>query len=251
MHELWKYALPTLAAFLAGVANAFAGGGSFLTFPALVFAGIPPIVANASSTVALLPGTLASAVAYREDWRDFPGVRFSAALVISVIGGLTGALVLLFTPQQAFSAVIPWLLSLATIAFAFGPRLASLLARNATLRPGVFLCAQFMIAIYGGYFGGAVGLIMLGVWSVFGVRDIAMMNSNRTLLGSTMNAAAVVAFVIAGKVWWPGTALMVIAAVIGGYFGARAFRRLDPRHMRVAITIVGAAVSIAFFLRRS
>jgi uncharacterized membrane protein YfcA len=218
---VFPYAVLVVAAFLAGMVNSVAGGGSFFTFPALVFAGVQPIVANASSTVVLMPAAFASAWAYRHDLKLHEHVSLKAMLVVSMIGGTAGALLLLYTPQATFDLIIPWLLLLSTLAFAFGPQLSPPLQSNLSARPAILLGTQFMIAIYGGYFGGAVGLIMLASWSVLGFTDLRSMMSKRLVLGGAMNAAAVVCFILAGKVAWFQTALMTIAAVAGGYWGAR------------------------------
>ena len=241
------YLIPALAAFIAGVMNALVGGGSFFTFPALVFTGVPPVLANASSTVALLPGVFASALAYREDYRPIAGIALEAILLVSIAGGASGASLLLYLPAEAFEAIVPWLLLLATVLFAFGPWLAPVLAGAVRMGPAALLTAQFFIALYGGYFGGAVGLIMLAVWSLSGVTDIKMMNANRTLLGGSMNAAAVVLFILAGSVVWPQTILMLVASVLGGYSGARAARRMNPRLLRAVITLIAIGVTTAFF----
>ena len=170
-------------------------------------------------------------------------------LLVSWAGGVTGALLLLLTPQRSFDRVIPWLLLLATIAFACGPRLAPLLHRCFQVGPAALLCLQYIVAIYGGYFGGAVGLMMLAVWGLFGITDVKAMSASRVLLVGSMNAVAVVCFVIAGKVWWTQTCLMLGAAVLGGYLGARVARRLEPERLRLAITLLNIVVTVAFFLR--
>ncbi|MBV9128026.1 MAG: sulfite exporter TauE/SafE family protein [Verrucomicrobia bacterium] len=241
--------LLVLAGFVAGVMNAVAGGGSFATFPALVYTGVPSIIANASSTVALFPGAFASAWGYRDDFRRFETVSFPVLLSVSLLGGLVGALLLLFTPQSSFDHVIPWLLLLATIIFAFGPRLAPLLQRVLRIGPRSLLCAQFIVAIYGGYFGGAVGLMMLALWAIFGLHDLRALNATRVVLVGSLNAVAVVCFVLAGKIWWTQTGLMLVAAVAGGYLGARVARKLNPQYLRVAITALNILVTTVFFLR--
>jgi len=242
------------AALVAGLMNAVAGGGSFFTFPALVFTGVPSIIANASSTVALFPGVLASAWGYRDDFQGFDGISLKPVLLASTLGGTGGALLLLFTPETTFDAVVPWLLLTATLAFTFGPwlapRLQKISYRSFHMRPATLLPAQFVIGLYAGYFGGAIGLIMLALWSLLGLTDMKTMNPNRTLLGGAMNAAAVVCFIIAGKIWWHQTLIMLAAAVVGGYAGARIGRRMDPRHIRVAVTVISVAITIAFFRRR-
>jgi uncharacterized membrane protein YfcA len=244
-----SYLLLISAAFAAGVINAVAGGGSFLTFPALVFTGVPSIIANASSTFALLPGTLASAWAYRADFKESDDFPFRPLLIASLAGGISGALLLLFTPQRTFDSILPWLMLAATLLFTFGPKLSPFLKRYIHIGPVTVIFIQFLIGIYGGYFGGAIGIVMLATWSVFGITNIHLMNANRTILGSAMNLVAVVLFVIARKIWWPQTIAMLAAAVVGGYFGAVYARGVNPRYLRMAITAIGVAITAAFFLR--
>src|SRR5437867_8278367 len=243
-----SYFLLTTAALGAGVINAVAGGGSFLTFPALVFSGVPSIVANATSTVALFPGVLTSAWAYRNEMKTLE-IPVKAAIFASIAGGISGALLLLSTSQQAFDAVIPWLLLAATIVFAIGPRVTTTFKRKSWIGPKALVIFHYFVGIYGGYFGGAVGIIILAVWSLAGLRDIHAMNAGRTLLGGLMNAAAVVLFIFARKVWWAQAAVMLVAAVMGGYAGARIARRVNPSLIRTAIIMFGLFVTIAFFRR--
>ena len=164
MHHLLL--LLAAAGLLAGAMNAIAGGGSFVTFPAMVFAGLPPVIANASSTVALFPGTLASTWAYRRELAGTGDIRLRWMLPVSIAGGLCGALLLLFTPAHLFDLVIPWLLLLATLTFAFGARAGAALRRVVRIGPATLLAVQFVISLYGGYFGGAVGLMMLAAWGL-------------------------------------------------------------------------------------
>jgi len=243
-----SYLFLVAAALGAGLINAVAGGGSFLTFPALVFTGVPSIVANATSTVALFPGVLASAWAYRKEMETL-NIPVKPAIVASIAGGISGAVLLLSTSQKAFDAVIPWLLLAATIVFAIGPRVTTIFKRKSWIGPKALVIFHYFVGIYGGYFGGAVGIIILAVWSLAGLRDIHAMNAGRTLLGGLMNAAAVVLFIIARKVWWAQAAVMLIAAVIGGYAGARIARRLNPSLIRRAIIVFGLFVTVAFFRR--
>ena len=243
-----SYLFLVAAALGAGLINAVAGGGSFLTFPALVFTGVPSIVANATSTVALFPGVLASAWAYRKEMETL-NIPVKPAIVASIAGGVSGAVLLLSTSQKAFDAVIPWLLLAATIVFAIGPRVTTIFKRKSWIGPKALVIFHYFVGIYGGYFGGAVGIIILAVWSLAGLRDIHAMNAGRTLLGGLMNAAAVVLFVIARKVWWAQAAVMLIAAVIGGYAGARIARRVNPSLIRTAIIVFGLLVTVAFFRR--
>jgi uncharacterized membrane protein YfcA len=237
------------AAFGAGVMNAIAGGGSLLTFPALVFSGVPAVVANASSTVALFPGALASAWGYRRDFTSFEGVSFRAILIVSFFGGAVGALLLLSTPEKTFDVIVPWLLVAATLVFIFGPRIAQGRHHWLRVRPLPFLVIHFFLGIYTGYFGGALGLITLAIWSLFGLTDVKAMNPNKILLGGLTNTAAVICFVIAGKVRWTESLVMLVGAVAGGYMGARFGRRLDPRIVRGVVIAISVAATIVFFLR--
>ncbi len=237
------------AAFGGGVMNAVAGGGSFLTFPALVYTGVPSVVANASSTVALFPGSFASAWAYRQDFSRNDGISFRGLLLASLAGGLTGALLLLFTPQRTFDVVIPWLLALATLVFAFGPYLAPRLRQLYRIGPATVLIGQFLVSIYGGYFGGAVGILLLALYSLFGMANIQKMNALKTLLSGCMNAVAVVCFVVAGKVLWRPTLVMLVCAVLGGYFGAHYARKVKAVYIRVAIVCLSVVMTILFFRR--
>ncbi|PWC54929.1 sulfite exporter TauE/SafE family protein [Azospirillum sp. TSO22-1] len=241
--------LLTSAGFIAGTMNAIAGGGSFVTLPALIGAGVPSVAANASSTVALFPGSLASAVGYRAEFRPFEGVGTGALSAVSLAGGILGALLLLATSSATFNGVVPWLLLTATLAFAFGRRAGAALRRVVRLGRGPLLAVQFLIAIYGGYFGGAVGIMMMAAWSVFGIDDVRAMNAAKTLLVGVTNSVAVLCFVAAGAVHWPETLAMLAGAVAGGYAGARVGRRLNPAHVRVGITLLNVAITAAFFLR--
>jgi uncharacterized membrane protein YfcA len=238
-----------LAAFGAGIMNAVAGGGSFLTFPALVFTGVPSIIANASSTVALFPGSFASAWAYRQDFRPVASMPLRPMLAVSLIGGVLGAVILLVTPQSIFDGIVPWLLLIATLAFTFGRQLTPILRRYLTIGPKAVLGGQFVVAIYGGYFGGAVGIIQLALYALLGETDLNAMNATKTIMSGTMNAAAVVCFVIAGTVWWPQSLIMMAAGIAGGYVGARVARKLDPRWVRHGVTAIGVVMTVAFFRR--
>lgn len=244
-----SYLLLFAAAFGAGIMNSVAGGGTFLTFPTLVFAGVPSVIANATSTVSLFPGAFASAWAYRKDLTAMRGVPLKAALAVSVAGGLIGASLLLYTSETTFDFVIPWLLLIASTIFTFGPRFTKTLERRSVINTKTLLLFQFLAAIYGGYFGGAVGIIILALWSMIGITDIHAMNASKTLLGGTMNAAAVILFIAAGKVWWPQTAVMLIAAVTGGYVGARMAKRTNAKLVRSFITVLCFTVTIIFFVR--
>jgi uncharacterized membrane protein YfcA len=229
--------------------NSAAGGGSFVTLPVLTFTGVPPLIANTTSTVALFPGAFASAWAYRKDFKEFDGVSLKALFFASVAGGFVGALLLLFTPSKAFDALFPWLLLFGTLAFTFGRQAGALLRRMMHIGPTELLVIQFLLGIYGGYYGGAVGIITLAIWSIVFMADMTSMNAARTLLVGCMNATAVVCFVIAGKIWWPQALTMLAAAVIGGYLGARVARKLNPRYLRMGITALTFFMTALVFYR--
>lgn len=243
-----------LAAMLAGVLNSVAGGGSFISFPTLIFTGVPAISANATSTVALWPGTVASASAYRKELAAHRGVPALAA--VSLVGGLVGAELLLHTPPATFLRLIPYLLLVATLLFTFGSaitrRLRSRAAESSDSAPPSVLgmaLVQLLIAIYGGYFGGGIGILMLAALSVMGMENIHEMNALKTVLASCINGVAVVTFVLAGAVFWPEAVAMVAGAVVGGYGGAHYARRLPPLLVRRFVILVGFGMTIYFFVR--
>jgi uncharacterized protein len=238
------------AGLLAGAMNAIAGGGSFVTFPAMVLAGLPPVIANASSTVALFPGTIASTYAYRRDLTGVGGVRLAVLAPISIAGGLLGAILLLATPAHVFDIVIPWLLLLATLTFAAGARAGEILRRFVRIGPGAMPVVQFVISIYGGYFGGAVGLMMMAAWSLLQASDdLKSMAPARVLLVSAANGAAVVWFVIAHAVRWPEALAMMGASIIGGYLGARLGQVLPAPVVRRFVIVLTAFITLTFFWR--
>jgi uncharacterized membrane protein YfcA len=237
------------AGFLAGAMNAVAGGGSFVSLPALVYAGLPALNANISSTVALWPGTIASSWAYRSDFRQLGNVSLTALLMTSLFGGAVGAILLLVTPASAFDKVVPWLLLIAMLTLAFGRRIGDALHRVVTIGPVTLIAVQFVLAIYGGYFGGAVGIMMMAAWTLLSTADLKSMNASRTTLVSATNGVAILCFLVAGGIWWPQTLAMLIGALVGGYAGARVAMLLDPKVLRVLILSLTAVVTAAFFVR--
>lgn len=237
------------AGLLAGMMNALAGGGSFVTLPALMFAGVPSVFANASSTVALLPGAATSAWAYRADFRGFEHVSMRAMVAVSLAGGLLGALLLMNTSSRAFDFIVPWLLLIGSLAFTFGKQAGAWLRRRMRIGRKTLLVTQGGLAIYGGYFGGAVGIMMMAVWALLGHEDIKALNASRTLLVGATNLVAVLCFALAGMVWWQQTLVMLVAAAVGGYLGAHAGKRLPVQVVRRLVSTFGFSMTALLFWR--
>jgi uncharacterized protein len=245
---VWSALLLSVAALAAGAINAVAGGGSFLTFPALIFVGVPPLVANATSTAAVWPAAVASALGYREELKREGSVSMRLGLV-SAAGGVLGALGVIGTPQQFFVAVLPVLLLIATLVFTFGEALRARLQSLGEVPFWVVVLCQFVVAIYGGYFGGGMGLMMLALFSLLGPQRLHAMNGLKSVLGVAINLTALITFVVAGMVDWPRAGLMAVAASVGGYFGARLAQRVSPRRVKVLVVVLGWTITALFFAR--
>lgn len=242
--------IPLIAAgLLAGAMNALAGGGSFVTLAALIGAGMPSVAANASSTIALYPGGVASAWVYRDGLRQVCGVPLRPTMIATLSGGFIGALLLLWTPTSLFDQVLPWLLLVATFALAFGRRLGPALRARFRAGIAVVLLIQFVLGMYGGYFGGAVGLMMMAAWSLLDEADVKALNAPRTLLVSAANTVAVICFILAGIVRWPEALLVGLGALAGGYLGAHIGKKLPPALVKYATVLLAAAMTVHFFLR--
>jgi uncharacterized membrane protein YfcA len=237
------------AGLLAGTMNALAGAGSFVSLPALISVGVPPVQANASNTVGLFPGTAASAWAYRDGLGPIGAVTLRPLLLTTVVGGAVGALLLLWTPSKTFEFVLPWLLLIATLTLGLGRQLGEWLRRRWHIKPWAVLLVQWVLGIYGGYFGGAVGIMMMAIWGLLDDRDFKSLNAPRTLLVTAANAMAVVIFIAAGAVRWRETLIMLAAAIIGGYCGALVGRRAPSRVIRAGTVIIAAAITLVFFAR--
>jgi uncharacterized protein len=241
---------------IAGILNALAGGGSFISFPALLFTGVPPVQANATNTVALWPGLAASTFAYLKRL-NVPRRLLIPLLVTSIAGGWVGALLLLKTPQRTFLHFVPWLLLSGTLLFAFGNKIRAIAGKSAVSDDlqkvswrAIAVCSsiELVLAVYGGYFGAGIGFVMLGMFAALGMRDIHAMGAIRALLAAAINAAAVVAFIVAGAVLWPQFAVMVVGALVGGWFGAHYAQKADPGKVRALVIGVGLAMSAYFFV---
>jgi uncharacterized membrane protein YfcA len=254
--SFYVIALLFLTAVLGGTLNSVAGGGSFFTFPALIFAGVPSIPANATSTVALWPASIAGIGAYR---RDLVGLNIRllvSMIATSLVGGVLGALLLLLTPPSIFETLLPFLLLIATLLFTFSNVLTKRLRMRRiekspiTTKQIVWISvAQFVIAIYGGYFGGGIGILMLAALAVMGLEDIHVMNGLKSVLATCINGVAVVTFIIAGIVHWPEAILMIVGATIGGYGGAYLAHKIDKKWIRLFVIIVGFATTLYFFIK--
>ena len=242
-----------IAGILGGALNAVAGGGSFVTFPALLFAGVPPIPANATNALALWTGVVASGGAYRNQL-DVPRRVLLPLLATSLVGGLAGALLLLKTPPQTFMRVLPWLMLGATLLFVFGKQLsggrASSVGRDATTAAIVGASIfELGVAIYGGYFGGGVGIVNLAMLAAVGMTDIHAMNALKSVLGVAINGIASLAFVVKRAVVWPQALVMIAGAMVGGYFGAHYAQKLPQAWARWFVILVGAGMTVYFFAK--
>jgi uncharacterized protein len=267
------------AALLAGLLNAVAGGGSFISFPALLFSGIAPIAANATNTAAVWPGTVASTIAYRKEFTTEARRLLPPLIITGIFGGIIGARVLLSTPPSTFMRIVPWLLLGATLLFASsgwltarlharlgtrggtegnvnvangGARAASQATERKTppwlMAVGLFL--ELLIAIYIGYFGAGVGILLLALLALMGMENIHAMNGMKSLLVSIVNGVALITFIWARVIVWPQALLMLVAAMLGGYAGAHYARRLKQQQIRWLVIVVGFGMSAYFFVRQ-
>jgi uncharacterized membrane protein YfcA len=247
-------ALMFTAAFFAGIVNSIAGGGTLLTFPILIWLGLDPKMANATSTVALWPGLFGGTFGYRREMNDSSLILMRLG-VISVIGGGVGAWLLIATPSPTFARLVPFLILFATILFMIQGtvnhwlRLPAPAAEPAASWWMGAIVFQFFSAIYGGYFGAGNGILMLAAMGLLGLHDIHRANGIKNFLGICVNSVAVVTFSFSHLVSWPQSLLMAVAALAGGYFGARTARRVGRVFIRRAIIVIGFAITIAMLWR--
>lgn len=247
-----------IAGVIAGAINSVAGGGSLISFPSLVAFGVPTVVANATNTAVVWPGTVSSALAYREDLTRRRSLLLTL-LLPSFIGGLLGAVILVITPEEIFARIVPLLVLFATVLFATSGQIKRIIrtdnkdshhTEQLNWASGIWGFAfQLFVATYGGYFGAGMGILMLASLSLMGLRDIHRMNALKTVLGSMINGIAFLYFIIRGLILWDVAIMMAIGAIIGGYAGARLAKRVDQRVMRVLITIIGLSVSAWLFVK--
>ncbi len=255
MHVVAPSVWLIIASFLAGTLNAVAGGGSFLSFPALLSLGLLPIHANATNTVALWPGQITSGMALREE------LRKNARLILPVaagaaVGGVTGALVLLRTGQQTFSHLVPWLLLLASLLFWASAPLSAWLKRRSAAAENVvppsrwkLFFALAIVAIYIGYFGAGAGFLIMSAVGIFGVTDLHEINALKVVGAAVANGVAAITFIVRGAVEWRYCLVAMVLAALGGYLGARLSRRIQGPALRVAIIGLGLSMSVYFFVR--
>lgn len=249
MSDPLHLALLLAAAFVAGALNAVAGGGSFLTLPALVFTGVPAVIANATGTVALLPGYLSGALGFRSDMRAPPGMSMRMLAGVSLVGGAFGAALLLVTGDAAFRRIVPWLLLAATALFAAGPWLMRRAGGGGPASPARSMGGVLAVAVYGGYFNGGLGILLLALFGLLGQSNLNAMNGLKNLVSALLTAIAVAVYAWGGLVLWPQALAMMVAATAGGYLGARAARRIPPPMLRAAIVATGLVMTVLFFLR--
>ena len=237
------------AGVLGGAMNALAGGGTFVTLPALIALGLPANVANATSNVALLPGAGASAWAYRDELGPVAGMSVKLLASITFVFGLIGSLLLVLTPTETFDVLIPWLLLFAFVVMAFGKRAADWLHARVTIGRPALLATQALLGIYGGYFGGGVGLISTALYGLLAnIRPRELFAIRTTMLG-VANLGAAFVFIGLAMVWWWACLPMLLGSFAGGWLGALVGKRLTHQVVRIGTLLVTGATTIAFFVR--
>lgn len=236
-----------LAAIWAGAQNALAGGGSFITLPLLILSGMNPRAANITSTIALFPGQVASGWTGRSLAAGAAGLSLRSLVTISLIGGAVGAGLLLVTSPSFFARLLPWLILFATIVFAwgsFGPRRHD----AAHLGPVGVTAAQFCISVYGGYFGGGIGFLMLAALTASGV-TMRVAGATKNVLAAVMNASAVLIFIFSPEVKWLTAAVYAVGAIVGGVIGGHLIRIANERVLRLLVVLIGLALTVGLFIR--
>ena len=252
------YVILVGASFLAGLLNAMAGGGSFFSFPALLAVGVPPVNANATNTVALWPGQLASIVAFRSELKTVSTMVFATAIA-ALLGGIAGAVALLKTDQTTFLKLVPWLLLFGTVLFAVSEPVTGYLRRLRADKPAapisrlrlspVMFISLTGVCFYIGYFGAGAGFLIITLFSFSGLKGLMQINTLKVICTSVANGIAVVTFIAAGAVYWSKVPLMLLAALAGGYLGALYSRRMNPTLLRAFIVVTGLSLSLYYFRR--
>ena len=229
--------------------NALAGGGTFATLPALLAIGLPANTANATSNVALLPGAATSAWTFQDELGPVGGIDVRILAAITFVAGLAGSALLVVTPSRTFDVIIPWLLLFAFVVMLFGKRAADALRARVTIGPRTLVIAQTLLGIYGGYFGGGVGLMTTAVYGLLaGIAPRALF-APRTLMLGVANLAAAIVFSVAGLVVWAACVPMLVGAIVGGWLGAHLGKRLAPGLVRAWTLLVTGATTAVFFYR--
>jgi uncharacterized membrane protein YfcA len=238
-----------VAGVWAGLQNTLAGGGSFVTLPALILSGMSPLAANITSTVALFPGQITSGYAGRKLVSGAAGLSFRALFILSVIGGAAGGLLLLHTSPKVFARLVPWLVLFATVIFTWGSFFRKASAEKAA-HLGKFAtgAAQFLIAVYGGYFGGGIGILMMAALTMAGL-SARNAGGTKNVLAGVMNASAVVLFITSPELHWLEAGVLAVGAIIGGLAGTWALHRVNEKALRIAIVCIGVALTVGLFLR--
>ena len=253
--DVWRGAVAFAAAFIAGAINSVAGGGTLISFPALVWLGLESVTANATSTVAIWPGTLGSFWGYRREF-EHSEPRLRVLIVPSLLGGLTGALLLRWTPAPTFDRMVPFLILFATFLFMLQETVQRLLktggpaAHHSTRWLVGAMLFQLLVGVYGGYFGAGIGILMLAALSILGLKDIHEMNSLKVVFGGSINGIAAAYFIWARMVYWPDVLVMAVGAVAGGYGGAGAARRLGRTAVRRIVIGIGFGMAVSLFLKK-
>ncbi|MHA6718227.1 sulfite exporter TauE/SafE family protein [Sphingomonas sp. RS6] len=242
-------ALAAGAGALGGAMNALAGGGTFATLPALVAMGLPANAANATSNFALLPGAATSAWSFRDELAPLAGLSVGGLVAITFAGGLIGSTLLVLTPSDAFDYIIPWLLLFAFVVLAFGRRAAAWLHARVTIGRAALIVAQALLGIYGGYFGGGIGMIATAVYGLLAHAEVRALFAPRTLMLAIANAAAAIVFVGAGLVAWAAALPMLVGGIVGGWAGAQIGRALPAGLVRGWTLIVTGVTTAVFFHR--
>lgn len=246
--SLLAFILIAAASFAAGIMNTIAGGGSFLTFPALLYSGLDPRAANITSTLMLFPMQVGTGYAGRTNAGGMAQLSFRALVSLSCIGGVIGAGLLLLTPPSFFARLVPWLILFATLLFAYGSfiRKPPTTDRPSAMgRTGAGLC-QFLIGIYGGYFGGGIGFLMLASLTLAGM-PIRKAGATKNILAAVMNAAAVLVFAFSHSVGWAQAATGAVASLGGGLLAVRFLTRVNERALRIIVVMLGSALTVAMF----
>jgi uncharacterized protein len=238
-----------IAGIVGGAMNALAGGGTFATLPVLIALGLPANIANATSNVALLPGAATSAWAYRKELGPVAGLSVVLLAVLTFVFGLVGSLLLVLTPSETFDVIIPWLLLFAFIVMLFVKRASAWLHARVTIGRPTLLAVQSLLGIYGGYFGGGVGLVTTALYGLLANIQPRELFAIRTLLLGIANLAAALVFIAFAMVWWWICLPMLVGAILGGWLGAIIGKKLSPKAVRIWTLTVTGATTLVFFVR--